>query len=84
MAKSVVDKSVLTRVVALWDEAVNQEMANSEEVSFEAFLGAQYSIAAMAGQCTITEEGFKLVEVALNELVQLVELEDEDLEDDDE
>jgi hypothetical protein len=84
MAKSVVDESVLTRVAALWDEAVNQEMANSEEVSFEAFLGAQYSIAAMAGQCTITKEGFELVEVALNELVQLVELEDEDLDEDDE
>ena len=84
MAKSVVDKSVLSRVAALWDEAVNQEMANSEEVSFEAFLGAQYSIAAMAGQCTITAEGFKLVEVALNELASIMELEDEDLEEDDE
>jgi hypothetical protein len=83
MASSVVDESILTRVVALWDEAVNQEVANSEEVSFEAFLGAQYSIAAIANQCTITEEGFKLVEVALNELMQLVELEDEDLEEDD-
>ena len=81
MAKSVVDESILTRVAALWDEAVNQEVANSEEVSFEAFLGAQYSIAAIANQCTITEEGFKLVEVALNELMQIVELEDEEEDD---
>jgi hypothetical protein len=66
------------RVAALWEEAVEQDLANSNEVSFDAFLGAQYSIASLAGQCTVTEDGIKVVELALKELQQLGENDQED------
>ncbi len=76
----------LTKQVAeLWQEAGDQDLANSSELSFEAFLGAQYSLAHLAGQCTITEEGMEIVESALNELQELVDsVEEEDEEDEDE
>jgi hypothetical protein len=82
-----VDISDLTkRVSDLWEKAVEEELANSSEVSFDAFLGAQYSIAFLAGQCTITQDGIEIVEIALYELQQLVDdnVEEEDDEDDDE
>ena len=76
-----VDISDLTkRVSDLWEKAVEEELANSSEVSFDAFLGAQYSIAFLAGQCTITEDGIEIVEIALDELRQLI---DDNVEDDD-
>jgi hypothetical protein len=81
-----VDISDLTkRVSDLWEKAVEEELANSSEVSFDAFLGAQYSIAFLAGQCTITQDGIEIVEIALYELQQLIDdnVEDEDDEDDD-
>jgi hypothetical protein len=68
------------RVSDLWEKAVEEELANSSEVSFDAFLGAQYSIAFLAGQCTITEDGIEIVEIALDELRQLI---DDNVEDDD-
>jgi hypothetical protein len=82
MKNSVEVESLTKRVAALWEEAIDQDLANSENVSFEAFLGAQYSIAALAKQCVVTEEGIKIIELAYKELVQLGE--DEDLGDDDE
>ena len=73
------------RVAELWEQAVDEELANSSEVTFDAFLGAQYSMAFLAGQCTITEQGIEVVEIALDELQQLiddnVESDDEDEED---
>jgi hypothetical protein len=77
----------LTQQVAeLWEKAVEEELANSSEVSFDAFLGAQYSIASLAGQCTITDEGMEIVQVALEELQELIDgnSDDEDEEDEDE
>ena len=71
-------ESLINRVAALWEEAIDQDLATSENVSFEAFLGAQYSIAALAKQCTITEEGIKIIELSFNELVQLGENDEED------
>ena len=79
--------SDLTQQVAeLWEKAVEEELANSSDVSFEAFLGAQYSIASLAGQCTITDEGMEIVQVALEELQELIDgnSDDEDEEDEDE
>lgn len=77
----------LTQQVAeLWEKAVEEELANSSDVSFEAFLGAQYSLASLAGQCTITEEGMEIVQAALEELQELIDSssDDEDEEDEDE
>ena len=77
----------LTQQVAeLWEKAVEEELANSSDVSFEAFLGAQYSIASLAGQCTITDEGMEIVQVAFEELQELIDgnSDDEDEEDEDE
>ena len=86
----------LTKQVAeLWQRAVDEDLANSTEVSFDAFLGAQYSLASLAGQCTITQEGMEIVQTAFEELQELVnnysdedenedEDEDEDEEDEDE
>ena len=79
--------SDLTQQVAeLWEKAVEEELANSSDVSFEAFLGAQYSIASLAGQCTITDEGMAIDQVALEELQELIDgnSDDEDEEDEDE
>ena len=79
--------SDLTQQVAeLCEKAVEEELANSSDVSFEAFLGAQYSIASLAGQCTITDEGMEIVQVALEELQELIDgnSDDEDEEDEDE
>ena len=79
--------SDLTQQVAeLWEKAVEEELANSSEVSFDAFLGAQYSLASLAGQCTITDEGMEIVQVALEELQELIDgnSDDEDEEDEDE
>jgi len=75
----------LTQQVAeLWEKAVEEELANSSEVSFDAFLGAQYSLASLAGQCTITEEGMEIVQAALEELQELIDGNSEDDEDEDE
>ena len=75
----------LTQQVAeLWEKAVEEELANSSDVSFEAFLGAQYSLASLAGQCTITEEGMEIVQAALEELQELIDGNSEDDEDEDE
>jgi hypothetical protein len=75
----------LTQQVAeLWEKAVEEELANSSDVSFEAFLGAQYSIASLAGQCTITDEGMEIVQVALEELQELIDGNSEDDEVDEE
>ena len=77
--------SDLTQQVAeLWEKAVEEELANSSDVSFEAFLGAQYSIASLAGQCTITDEGMEIVQVALEELQELIDGNSEDDEVDEE
>ena len=81
------------QVAELWQQAVDEDLANSTEVSFDAFLGAQYSLASIAGQCTITQEGMEIVQTAFEELQELVnnysdedenEDEDEDEEDEDE
>ena len=81
------EASELTNQVAeLWQQAVDEDLANSSEVSFEAFLGAQYSLASIAGQCTITDEGMEIVQVAFEELQELIDSsgdDDEDEEDDD-
>lgn len=79
------EASDLTNQVAeLWQQAVDEDLANSSEVSFEAFLGAQYSLASIAGQCTITDEGMEIVQVAFEELQELIDSSsDEDEEDDD-
>jgi hypothetical protein len=65
--------SNLTKLVSdLWKQAVDHDLARSSEVSFDTFLGAQYSIAFRAGQCAITEEGIEIVEIALGELQKLI------------
>ena len=73
---------LVRRVAALWEEAVDQDLANSSEVSFDAFLGAQYSMASLAGQCTLTDDGIKIVELALKELQQLGENNDDEDDED--
>ena len=75
---------ITNQVAELWQQAVDEDLANSSEVSFEAFLGAQYSLASIAGQCTITDEGMEIVQVAFEELQELIDSSsDEDEEDDD-
>ena len=85
MKEKIATSDLTKRVAELWEQAVDEELANSSEVSFDAFLGAQYSMAFLAGQCTITEQGIEVVEIALDELQQLiddnVESDDEDEED---
>ena len=72
MTEKVITSDLTKRVAELWTYIVNQGLASPEEVSFDAFLGAQYSVAYLAGQCTITKEGIEIVEVALDELEQLL------------
>jgi hypothetical protein len=74
---------IVRRVAALWEEAIEEDLANSGDVSFNAFLGAQYSLASLAGQCKITEEGFRIVELAFGELLLLVRDLDDDSDDED-
>ena len=85
MKEKIAISDLTKRVAELWEQAVDEDLANSSEVSFDAFLGAQYSMAFLAGQCTITEQGIEVVEIALDELQQLiddnVESDDEDEED---
>jgi uncharacterized protein YpbB len=85
MKEKIATSDLTKRVAELWEQAVDEELANSSEVTFDAFLGAQYSMAFLAGQCTITEQGIEVVEIALDELQQLiddnVESDDEDEED---
>lgn len=85
MKEKIATSDLTKRVAELWEQAVDEDLANSSEVSFDAFLGAQYSMAFLAGQCTITEQGIEVVEIALDELQQLiddnVESDDEDEED---
>ena len=85
MKEKIATSDLTKRVAELWEQAVDEELANSSEVTFDAFLGAQYSMAFLAGQCTITEQGIEVVELALDELQQLiddnVESDDEDEED---
>lgn len=76
-------EELVRRVAALWEVAIDEDLANSQDVSFIAFLGAQYSIASLAGQCKITEEGFKIVELAFTELSLLVGDLDDDSDDED-
>jgi 3-methyladenine DNA glycosylase AlkC len=77
-------EELVRRVAALWEEAIEENLANSGDVSFNAFLGAQYSLASLAGQCKITEEGFRIVESAFGELLLLVRDLDDDSDEDDE
>ena len=85
MKEKIATSDLTKRVAELWEQAVDEDLANSSEVTFDAFLGAQYSMAFLAGQCTITEQGIEVVEIALDELQQLiddnVESDDEDEED---
>jgi len=85
MKEKIATSDLTKRVAELWEQAVDEDLANSSEVSFDAFLGAQYSMAFLAGQCTISEQGIEVVEIALDELQQLiddnVETDDEDEED---
>ena len=85
MKEKIATSDLTKRVAELWEQAVDEDLANSSEVTFDAFLGAQYSMAFLAGQCTITEQGIEVVEIALDELQQLiddnVETDDEDEED---
>jgi len=85
MKEKIATSDLTKRVAELWEQAVDEELANSSEVTFDAFLGAQYSMAFLAGQCTITEQGIEVVEIALDALQQLlddnVESDDEDEED---
>ena len=85
MKEKIAISDLTKRVAELWEQVVDEDLANSSEVSFDAFLGAQYSMAFLAGQCTITEQGIEVVEIALDELQQLiddnVESDDEDEED---
>ena len=85
MKEKIATSDLTKRVAELWEQAVDEDLANSSEVSFDAFLGAQYSMAFLAGQCAITEKGIEVVELALDELQQLiddnVESDDEDEED---
>jgi hypothetical protein len=82
MKDEVATSELAQRVSNLWEQAVDQDLANSNEVSFDTFLGAQYSIAFMAGQCAITKEGIEIVEIALDELQQLISDNDAGEEDD--
>ena len=45
---------------------------------------AQYSLASLAGQCTITEEGMEIVQAAFEELQELIDGNSEDDEEDEE
>ena len=84
VSKGEIDREELVRRVAtLWEKVIDEDLANSEDVSFKAFLGVQYSLASLAGQCDITEEGFKIAELAFSELLLLVQDLDEDSEDED-
>lgn len=75
---------LVEKVAALWDEALDQDLANQDDISFETFLGAQYAIGTLAERCELTEEGLEIVQQAFDELSDLVGNDDEEDEDDDE
>jgi hypothetical protein len=83
-----VNKSELVeKVAALWDEVLDQDLANQDDISFETFLGAHYAIGTLAERCELTEEGLEIVQQAFDELSELVgndEDEDDEEEEEDE
>jgi hypothetical protein len=69
------------QVIDLWDQAMDKDLCDSENISFETFLGAQYARGVLSKQCKLTAEGKKVVEearAALNELLGNAESDEED------
>ena len=76
---------LVEKVAALWDEVLDQDLANQDDISFETFLGAHYAIGTLAERCELTEEGLEIVQQAFDELSELVgNDEDEDDEEEEE
>lgn len=69
------------QVIDLWDQAMDKGLCDSENISFETFLGAQYARRVLSKQCKLTAEGKKVVEKArdaLNELLVNAEGDEDD------
>ena len=69
------------QVIELWDQAMDMDLCDSENISFETFLGAQYARRVLSKHCKLTAEGKKVVEEAreaLNELLGNAESDEDD------
>jgi len=69
------------QVIDLWDQAMDKGLCDSENISFETFLGAQYARRVLSKHCKLTAEGKEVVEEArdaLNELLGDAEGDDDD------
>ena len=75
---------LVEKVAALWDEVLDQDLANQDDISFETFLGAHYAIGTLAERCELTEEGLEIVQQAFDELSDLIGNEEEDEDDEEE
>jgi hypothetical protein len=60
------------QVIELWDQAKEKDLCNSENISFETFLGAQYARRVLSKQCKLTAEGKEVVEAARDALIDLL------------
>jgi hypothetical protein len=56
----------------LWDQAMEKGLCDSENISFETFLGAQYARRVLSKHCKLTAEGKEVVEEARNALSELL------------
>ena len=70
------------QVSDLWDQALDEGMCDSENISFETFLGAQYARRVLSKHCKLTAQGKQVVEEARDALSELLG-ESEDDEDED-
>lgn len=70
---------LLQKVVSLWSLIIDSSWFDNE-CSLETFLGAHYAQIAIAGDCSLTEEGLKIVERSKTELIELLNQNDEDFD----
>ena len=52
------------QVSDLWDQALDEGMCDSENISFETFLGAEYARRVLSKHCKLTAQGKQVVEDA--------------------
>jgi hypothetical protein len=60
------------QVIELWDQAMEKDLCDSENISFETFLGAQYARRVLSKQCKLTADGKEVVEAARNGVIELL------------
>jgi hypothetical protein len=60
------------QVIDLWDQTMDEDLCDSENISFETFLGAQYARRVLSKQCKLTADGKEVVEAARDALIELL------------